>query len=518
MFLDSTKYKNNTRTVTGTPTIYPNDVVLLCDTSAAPVVINLLEIPNDYWQVNYKMYIVDSANNAATNNITINAGTGQTIDNTSSKVLSTNSGTLIIQISSNSAFSTTGSPSTATGSVTSVSFVHANGINGSVANPTTTPAITLNLDNSGIAAGTYTYATVTYDARGIATSASSGTTPLTQLVTKYTVFVKKNGNDSTGVCEREDLPFLTILAARNAALAFYPSRSPILRVRIQVESGFYSDIIYVDDFIDYDLGNSNVTGSTAGIPTIYAPPTNTYTPTSDGIPNCVIYGVATISNTFANTATIETRGTDLRMVLFCNCIFGEEYEAILMRTSNLLIYANLINMNIPANSLRQCINLATNNTFSQTPTLEINGAKVYTLQTGSTNSIVEIYNGELGSNLNSNNSHLTFVNCQLGSWATNRAAIECPNPNSGTSGSRGYAKIVLSNTIIFSNAAFNISAGFFTGCVNDYYYDSDRGALSVYVYGAYSNRLYSLTNPLSGMYISNIVVDSNVEFNNGVTI
>jgi len=516
MFLDSTKYKNNTRTVTGTPTIFPNDVVLLCDTSAAPVVINLLEIPNDYWQVNYKMYIVDSANNAAINNITINAGTGQTIDNAASKIVSTNSGTLIIQISSNSAFSTTGLPST--GTVTSLSVVHANGIDGSVANPTTTPAITLNLDNSGIAAGTYTYPTITYDARGIATSASNGVTPMTQLVTKYTVYVKKNGDDSTGVCEREDLPFLTILAARNAALAFYPSRSAILRVRIQVESGYYSDIIYVDDFIDYDLGNSNVTGSTAGIPTIYAPPTTTYTPTSDGIPNCIIYGLATISNNFVNTATIETRGTDLRMVLFCNNIFGEQYEAILMRTSNLLIYANLINMNIPADSLRQCINLATNNTFSQTPTLEINGSKIYTLQTGSTNSVIEVYNGELGSTLNANYSHITLVNCQLGSWATNRAAIECPNPSSGTGSSRGYAKIVLTNTIIFSNAAFNISAGFYTGCINDYYYASDRGALSVYAYGVYSNRQYSLTNPLSKMYVGNVLVDPNIEFNNGVII
>ena len=453
MFLDSTQYKNNTRTVSGTPTIYPNDVVLLCDTSSAPVVINLLEIPNDYWQVNYKIYVVDAANNSATNNITINAGTGQTINNSTSVIVSTNGATTIIFISSNNSYNTNG-----------------------------------------------------------------GNNTLTQLVTQNTVYVKKNGNDSTGVCEREDLPFKTILAARNAALSFFPTRSPILRVRIKVDSGFYQDIIYVDDFIDYDLGNANVTGSTAGIPTIYAPSTNSYTLTSDGIPNCIIYGVATISNLFVNTATIELQGTNLKMVLFCNNIFGEQFEAILMRTSNLLVYANLINMNIPADSLRQCINLATNNSYTQTPTLEINGAKIYTLQTGSTNSIIEIYNGELGSTLNLNYSNLTLNNCQLGSWAANRAAIECPSPKSGTLQSRGYGKIVLTNTIIFSNAAFSVGANIYRGCINDYYYDSDRGALSVYAYSVYSNKQYSLTNPLSKMYVNNVLVDTNIQFNNGVII
>ena len=41
------------------------------------------------------------------------------------------------------------------GSVRSVSVVSANGISGTVANPTTTPAITLTLDASGVTAGTF---------------------------------------------------------------------------------------------------------------------------------------------------------------------------------------------------------------------------------------------------------------------------------------------------------------------------------------------------------------------------
>ena len=232
------------------------------------------------------------------------------------------------------------------------------------------------------------------------------------------------------------------------------------------------------------------------------------------MPNCVIYGSAIIYNSFANTASLETRGDNLYLVLNCNTLYGELYEAILMRTSNVLVIANTIAMNIPSDTLRQCINLATNNTFSQPPVLEIRNAKIFTLQSGSTNSVIEIYNGELGTNLQTSYCKITLVNCEVGSWSTARAAIECPNQSSGTSNSRGYCDLTLINTIIYSNAAYSSTRG----CINDYYSVSDRGAIKVYSYGVYSNRNYSLTNPLSSMNVGNILIDSNVKFNNGVTI
>lgn len=101
MELNSTKYPNNSRTVSGTPTIYRDDVVLLCDTSSAPVVINLLEIPDDHWNTNWKLYIVDESNNAGTNNITINAGSGQLINNAASLTISTNNGYCVVRINAN---------------------------------------------------------------------------------------------------------------------------------------------------------------------------------------------------------------------------------------------------------------------------------------------------------------------------------------------------------------------------------------------------------------------------------
>jgi hypothetical protein len=171
-------------------------------------------------------------------------------------------------------------------------------------------------------------------------------------------------------------------------------------------------------------------------------------------------------------------------------------------------------MNIPSDTLRQCINLATNNTFTQPPVLEVRNAKIFTLQTGSTNSVIEIYNGELGTNLQTSYCKITLVNCQVGSWSSGRAAIETVNPSSGTGASRGYCQLTLINTIIYSNVAYSTA----TGCINDYYTTSDRGAIKVYNYGAYSNRNYNLTNPLSSVNVGNILIDSNVQFNNGVTI
>lgn len=100
-FLDSTKYKNNVRTVIGTPQIYPDDVILLCDTSVGAVTINLLDIPTDYWNTQWQMFIVDKSGNASVNNITIVAGTGQVINGGANIVLNQNNAYANIRISGN---------------------------------------------------------------------------------------------------------------------------------------------------------------------------------------------------------------------------------------------------------------------------------------------------------------------------------------------------------------------------------------------------------------------------------
>jgi len=104
MSMYSTIYQNPSRIVTGTPVLNNDDVVLYCDTSAGAVTINLLDIPNNYWLTTWKLYVVDYSNNAATNNITINAGSGQTINAVSSVVIDKNGGSAIVRISGNTTF------------------------------------------------------------------------------------------------------------------------------------------------------------------------------------------------------------------------------------------------------------------------------------------------------------------------------------------------------------------------------------------------------------------------------
>lgn len=104
MSMYSTVYENPSRIVTGTPTIYNDDVVLYCNTSSGAVTINLLDIPNDYWLTTWKLYVVDYSNNAGTNNITINAGSGQTINAQQSITINTNGGSAIVRISGNTTY------------------------------------------------------------------------------------------------------------------------------------------------------------------------------------------------------------------------------------------------------------------------------------------------------------------------------------------------------------------------------------------------------------------------------
>lgn len=104
MQLPATKYLNNERIVSGTVTLFPNDVVLACDTSTTPCNITLGAIPQNAWSTQWKMYIYDNSNNASVNNITVNAGVGQTINGGASMVINSNNARIEVNISSNNSF------------------------------------------------------------------------------------------------------------------------------------------------------------------------------------------------------------------------------------------------------------------------------------------------------------------------------------------------------------------------------------------------------------------------------
>jgi hypothetical protein len=93
--------------VSGTYTLVPDaswdniqtdEVRLLCDTSLAPVVINLPEISalNGVWNV--KILVVDKSQNAAINNITVNSVGGNTIGSDTVEVLNKNGAALELQV------------------------------------------------------------------------------------------------------------------------------------------------------------------------------------------------------------------------------------------------------------------------------------------------------------------------------------------------------------------------------------------------------------------------------------
>lgn len=100
----STKYPNNIRTVSGVVILRNDDVTLECDTTLGPVVINLSAIPANYWNTLWKLYVVDKSGNAGANNITINAGVGQTINGAASFVLSTNNESAVLSVVDNSKY------------------------------------------------------------------------------------------------------------------------------------------------------------------------------------------------------------------------------------------------------------------------------------------------------------------------------------------------------------------------------------------------------------------------------
>ena len=106
MMLNSQKYPNTSRTISGLINqVFTTDVLLFCDTSLGAVNLNLLEIPFDFWNTIYKLYVIDANNNASLNNITINAPTGYKINNASSFVINNNGGIGLIRIVGNNDYS-----------------------------------------------------------------------------------------------------------------------------------------------------------------------------------------------------------------------------------------------------------------------------------------------------------------------------------------------------------------------------------------------------------------------------
>lgn len=560
MSLSATKYVNNYRLVSGTVAVQDNDCVLACVTSDVAVTINLPSIPSGNWNTNWKLYVYDNSGNAATNNITLVAGTGQTINGAATLVISTNSGKVIIQISSNSSFNALSSFSGGVtqayttvqdegSSLTQRSILNFIGSNVTVTDnsgagrtdvtisvPTIyyqtiydhavalTQRAAIDFEGNAVSlldtvAGTIitinAYATVqdesvslpqrstmNFVGNGVLVTDSGGKTAvaINGISVKNTVFVSKNGNDSTGLVESMDYPFLTITAARAAALAAFTSRTQTDRVLVKVATGNYTDKIIVDDFIDYDLSDSIIT-TPAGHNCI-EDNGSAYTACTSGAFTSMIYGNATLISSLANYACISITSTNsgnLRLFVSCSKVTSAIFEAIIISTGYLCVYANYIYIDNANTATSQCINLATDISYSVLPTIEVYNAKIYTNQSGSINSVIEFSNAN--PTLNVGYGKCMLVNCEVGCWSSTRAAINCDA--TGT----GVGQITLKDTLIYSATTPSIK---------------DEGSVSavikVYAYGSYSSTAPVFVNGTSGYVVGTLTVNSSLVFNQGNVI
>jgi hypothetical protein len=121
------------KNVSGTYTLVPDaswqdlqtdEIRLLCDTSLAPVIINMPTIAalNGFWNV--KILVVDKSQNAAVNNITINATGGNNIGSDTTEVINKNGGAIELQVLSLTNWLATLSAEMTGGSAPSGAFIY----------------------------------------------------------------------------------------------------------------------------------------------------------------------------------------------------------------------------------------------------------------------------------------------------------------------------------------------------------------------------------------------------------
>lgn len=619
MAMNATKYPNNIRTVSGlNVVVFDNDVELSVNTSTIACSIDLPAIASGYWNTTWKLYVFDASNNAAANNITINAGSGQKINGASSLVINTNGAGIMIRVLSNTSFiaittytaggggggvlsvaavapltssggtspiisslvtgSTLLGRSTLTAGImeeitlgTNLAFVGTtlNASGGGITSLNTLTAATqtmvvgtANSDftiTSGTSTHTFDLPTASASKRGALSTQDWTTfnnklssayvtvqdegTPLTarstmnfvgtgvvasdigsvttvtinNAVIQNTVYVMKSGNDSTGLVQRFDKPFLTIAAARNAALVAFTSRTENARVRIIVESGEYAEGIIIDDFIDYDLGNS-VISPLIGVVSCITDNASAYTLTTKNKYTAMIYGNATFNASYTSSpspsgyyglAITDANSVNLNLYLECNQINSQFFDAIYMKTGKATVYANYISNSVTDTNTYNVIRLSSGT--ANPPTLQVFNATIYNATSLSINACVFFENISGGSAVNK----CMLTNCQVGSYSTIVGAISCAINNN-----LGIGQITLNNTTIFTNgAAIPALTDGFIG-VPPATQPNVNNILTTYAYGVFARYPTAsagavYVNVASSTVVGTVAVNSALIFNQG---
>lgn len=173
-------------------------------------------------------------------------------------------------------------------------------------------------------------------------SSPTGTLPAFQ----NTIFVAKNGDDSTALTQFTAAgnkgvlayPFLTLAAARSAAVSLTPSSTN--RVRIIVFSGRYLEQLVLANCVDWDLTDSVIDLQTGAAYTI-----------DDNNVSCdsLIQGQAIIRRSTAGTlGAIRTQNSGTNLRLFCNNIDATQGHGIVCTNGVQFIRSTTINVSTSA--------------------------------------------------------------------------------------------------------------------------------------------------------------------------
>lgn len=264
------------------------------------------------------------------------------------------------------------------------------------------------------------------------------------LAVNNTVFVMKNGNDSTGLVQRLDKPFLTIAAARTAALAAFTSRTEINRIRIVVETGYYEENIILDKFIDYDLNNSVINGGVTDNQVDFGAVLN-------GAWTNIIYGQAKFRKVATDIGAVLIFKKGTRLLLNCDTISSVADDCIAVLDGYVRIHANKIFCEATTANHQFTIEMAQGfitTTYTES-IVEIIGADIYNAA-GSQASVIGFSSGAA-----SKNQTLSLINCRVKALNDTESDGGCSCVSVGfVQPSNG--RLNLYNTVLYSTAGNSI--------------------------------------------------------------
>ena len=375
----------------------------------------------------------------------------------------------------------------------------------------------------------FTGAGVTVTGTGLATTV---TIPGAVLPVNRTVYVMKNGSDVSGLVQRLDKPFLTIGAARTAALAYWTggnSPTETNRIKIVVETGSYTEDIVIHDFIDYDLQDSTITAATAAC---IIDKGSAYTLTTKGRYTSMIYGNASFVSGNGTTCLLISSLYSQNINLYIQCnnlaniVSGAGGSAAKIYTGKVTIDAQYIySSNLENQDAVVLLGSDTAYNISSTPyppKVEIFNAKIYNNQSvinagaPPINNTIGVKNGVLGSSGYLGTAYpvkLTLKNCEIANF--NSGSLVSAIGVYSTDG--GILDVTLKNTSIYQYPYAGIHS------ISDTYLFpavGSTGLVKVWCQGAYSNIGLSVTggSPQTTSTLQTYSVDAALQFNQGIII